>query len=467
MRSSAKFGRIAMALLCAMAAPRAGGQAPSPAENRVGRPGQASIYSADRRFMVSGLTSAENMVLAGQLAELAGKIEEKTGMPLPLRRDQVLGVMVQSATSPDTQVLKMQGWDDGRFYQRLVVPGRYRLDGEDLLEAACWLLLNRYAAEYTPAAQRTGIGATVPEWISAGLVQNTQAALRSRNRDWISRELADGRHMALGEVVKQSVLPPGRWREKAYAAAAVELLFPDGDLQTWAQLFKSAGQRQPIDPAWLRQSSPALADQNPETAWRGHLAGLVRSRTIEAWSDRGLQIEERLLQALNFRPRELVAGVPAEVPPEVFARDLVAYREEAWVAPLAAGLSLRIQSLRLGAPPLLQEVLASYAAYFDQLTTPPPEKSAWWRRTKRDPGKIQPPDDATWQVALNQLWLRAERAHQHFLERNQTRKRYLDAFDRPVSGAFDESPPALLDVPRTRWQRYLDEIEERRGRQAF
>jgi hypothetical protein len=220
-------------------------------------------------------------------------------------------------------------------------------------------------------------------------------------------------------------------------------------------------------PPGLRQSSPALADQNPETAWRGHLAGLVRSRTIEAWSDRGLQIEERLLQALNFRPREMVSGVSAEVPPEIFARDLVAYREEAWVAPLAAGLSLRIQSLRLGAPPLLQEVLASYAAYFDQLTTPPPEKSSWWRRTKRDPRKIQPPDDATWQVALNQLWLRAERAHQNFLERNQTRKRYLDAFDRPVSGAFDESPPALLDVPRTRWQRYLDEIEERRGRQAF
>lgn len=447
--------------------PPAGAQRPSAAEARVGRPGQASIYSADRRFMVSGLTSAENMVLAGQLAELAGRIEAKTGMPLPMRRDQVLGVMVQSATSPDTQVLKMQGWDDGRFYQRLVVPGRYRLDGEDLLEAACWLLLNRYAAEYTPAAQHTGIGATVPEWISAGLVQNTQAALRSRNRDWISRELADGRHLSLALIVKQTVLPPGRWREKAYASAAVEFLFPDGDLQTWATLFKAAGTRQAIDPAWLRQNSPALAGQNPEAAWREHLAGRSRARTIEAWSDRGLQIEERLLQALNFRPRELVSGVPAEVPPDLFARDLMAYRDQEWVASLAAALTMQIQSLRLGAPPLLQEVLASYAAYFDQLTTPPPEKSAWWRRTKRDPRKIQPPDDATWQVALNQLWLRAERAHQQFLERNQTRKRYVDAFDQSGSSDFDEPLPALFDVPRTRWQRYVDEIEERRGRQAF
>jgi hypothetical protein len=375
--------------------------------------------------------------------------------------------MVQSSSSPDSQVLKMQGWDDGRFYQRLVVPGRYRLDGEDLLEGAGWLLLNRYASETTPTARRTGIGAAVPEWISAGVVQNTQAALRSRNRDWIARELADGRHMTLGEVVKLSVLPPGRWREKAYAAAAVEFLLPTGDLQTWAGLFRAVGARTPIDPAWLRKNSPALAGAHPETAWRDHLAERVRTRTIEAWSDRGLQIEEQLLQALNFRPRDWVAEVPGDVPPDLFARDLIAYRDQEWTAPLAAALSLQVQTLRLGAPPLLQEVLAHYAAFFDQLGTPPAEKTAWWRRTKRDPRKIQPPDDATWQVALNQLWLRAERAHQEFLERNQTRKRYVDAFDRPASGGLDAEPPPRHDLPRTRWQRFVDDIEERRGREAF
>jgi len=42
--------------------------------------------------------------------------------------------------------MKVQGWDDGRFYQRLVVPNAVRLDEEDLFEAACWLLLNRWPA---------------------------------------------------------------------------------------------------------------------------------------------------------------------------------------------------------------------------------------------------------------------------------------------------------------------------------
>ncbi len=428
---------------------------------RVGKSGRAAIYSADRRFMVSGMTSAENMVLAGKLAEQAGKIEEATGMPLPMQRDQILGVMVQSSAAPDARVLKMQGWDDGRFYQRLVVPGALRLDEEDLLEGASWLLLNRYAAEYAPEGQHTGMGATVPDWISAGLAQNTQAPMRSRNRDWISRELAEGRAMKLSQVVKQELLPPGRWREKAYAAAAVEFLFPAGDPRAWTPLFKAVGARQAIDAAWLRNHCAALKDRNPEEAWREHLAQRAKIRDVEAWNDLGLQIEEKLLQTLNFRPREQVADVPDDVPQELFARDLIEYRAQPWTSPLVAALSLQVQSLELGAPPALREVLASYAAFFDQLGTPPPEKHAWWQRTKKDPGKLQPPDDATWQLALNQLWMRAERAHQGFLENNQTRKHYVDSFDHPAEGDFAETEPAASDLPRTRIQKYVDGVEEK------
>ena len=431
-----------------------------------GQPGRAAITSADHRFMVSGMTSAENMVLAGQLADLARRIEEKTGMPLPMQRDQVLGVMVQSSAAPDQQVLKMQGWDDGRFYQRLVVPGSLRLDGEDLLEGACWLLLNRYAAEYTPTSQRSGMGATVPDWLSTGLAQNTQAGLKSRNRDWIARELAEGRLLPLAQVIKQEILPPGRWREKAYAAAAVEFLLSDGDLATWAALFKAAGTRQTVDAIWLRKNIPALRNKNPEAAWRAELEQRSRSRAIEAWSDHGLQLEEKLLQTLNFSPREVTAGIPNEVPPELYARDLIGYRNEAWARQVAAALSLQVQSLKLGAPPLLQEVLANYAAFFDQFAAPPAEKQAWWKLSKPESAKGGPPEDATWELGLNQLWQRAERAHQNFLERYQTRKRYVDSFDRSEGGELDETP-AASDLPRTRIQKYMDWEEERRGRGSF
>ena len=299
--------------------------------------------------------------------------------------------------------------------------------------------------------------------MSAGLAQNAHVALRSRNRDWISRELAEGRALPLAQVVKQEWLPPGRWREKAYAAAAVEFLFPDGELNAWAPLFKAVGTRQAVDAAWLRKNCAVLKEQNPEAAWKRFLEQKTRARTAEAWSDRGLQIEEKLLQSLNFRPRELASGVPDEVPQELFARDLIDQRGQPWVLPLAGALSLQVQSLELGAPSALQEVLAAYATFFDQLGTPPPEKRAWWRRAKPLPaaGKIQPPDDATWHVALNQLWMRAERAHQNFLESNQGRKRYVDSFDRPAAEDFAEPPASASDRPRTRLQKYVDEAEER------
>jgi len=460
-RRTARWIPVAALAAVGLVAPAAA-QAPDAAA-RPGAPGRAAIASADRRFLVSGMTSAENMLLARKLTDEAAKVEAKTGMPLPLRRDQVLGVMVQSASAPDARVLKMQGWDDGQFFQRLVVPGALRLDEEDLLEGVCWLMLNRYAAEYAPENQRTGMGATAPEWVSAGLAQNLQAALRSRNRDWIARELAERRTLPLAQVIKQEALPPGRWREKAYAAAAVEFLFPDGDLNAWAPLFKAIGTRQAIDAAWLRDHCAALKDVRPEEAWAAFLEKTTRARNAEAWSDRGLQIEEKLLQTLNFRPRDVAADVPPEVPQELFARDLIDCRVQPWVAPLAAALKMQIQSLELGAPPALRDVLASYAAFFEQLGLPPAEKSAWWKRAKKEDGKNRPPNDATWQIALNQLWMRAERAHQAFLENNQSRKRYVDSFDAPVADDFADSP-AVADGPRTRIQQYLDDFETRESR---
>ncbi len=441
------------------------GAAPGRAQSAprlTGKPGRAAMYSADRRFMVSGLTSAENMLLAGKLAELARQVEEQVRRPLPMQRDQVLGVLVQSGGAPDAAIMKVQGWDDGRFYQRLVVPSAVRLDEEDLFEAACWLLLNRYAADYTPEGRRSGIGVTVPDWISCGLAHNTQPALKARNREWLNREQTEGHAMPLAQVIKLGQLPGGRWREKAYAAAAVDFLFPAGQAAEWQTLFAAVGARQAIDAAWLRDNAAALQGQKPEDAWRAFLTELRRKRSVEAWSDRGLLLEERLLQALNFQPRNFAPEIPAEVPLDLFARDLIEFRAQAWVAPLAAALSLQVQSLKLGAPPTLQEVLTAYSQFFDELTRPPAEKQSWWRRAPKSSGKTPVGDDATWELALNQLWARAERAHQTFLATTQNRKQYVSQFDRGDEG-WQEPPPVESAVPRTAIQTYLDAAEDRLG----
>jgi hypothetical protein len=295
------------------------------------------------------------------------------------------------------------------------------------------------------------------------LAQNVQPRCGSRNRDWIARRIGRTPHAPLAQVIKQEALPPGRWREKAYAAAAVEFLFPEGDLNAWAPLFQGHRTRQAIDAAWLRDHCAALKDAQPEKAWAAFLEKKTRVRNAEAWSDRGLQIEEKLLQTLNFRPRDVAADVPPEVPQDLFARDLIDHRAQPWVAPLAAALKLQVQSLELGAPLALRDVLASYAAFFEQLGLPPAEKSAWWKRAKKEDGKNRPPNDATWQIALNQLWMRAERAHQAFLENNQSRKRYVDSFDAPGMDDFADSP-AVADGPRTRYPAVPGRFRNRESR---
>jgi hypothetical protein len=232
-------------------------------------------------------------------------------MPLPMQRDQVLGVMVQSSSAPDTQVLKMQGWDGAGSTSgsscRARSAGRRGPDG-----GACWLMLNRYAAEYTPTGQRTGMGAAVPDWISAGLAQNAQAALRSRNRDWIARELADGEpHPAAGAGGQAGDAAAGPLARKGLCRRRRRIpLSRRRSEHAGRRCSRPSGTRQAIDAAWLRKNCAGAA--GPESGRRpgGSIWRSVPARTAEAWSDRGLQIEEKLLQTLNFRPRDWAAPCP-------------------------------------------------------------------------------------------------------------------------------------------------------------
>lgn len=430
----------------------------------LGVPGRASVQSADRHFRVSGLSSAENLVWAEKLSDLARWVEEWTGHPLPFDREQIISVSFRSQSSAAAQVLRVQGWEEGRFYQRLVAPGAWGVDAEDFSEAACWLLLNRYAAATTPPLLRLGMGAESPDWLAYGLAQNAQSVLSSRNREWIAREWSAGRAMALADVIKLEHLPAGRWREKAYAAAAVEFLFPDESPEVWQEIFQALGGREPLDARWLQRHSPALAGQNPEAAWRAWLIRFSSVNRLAGQKDRGFRQEMLLLDILNFRPRELAVDVPEDIPDELFASDLTDYRGQTWCLQLASALRMRVQDLGPGAPPSLREVLTAYSAYFAQLTRPPRPKLHWWQRSIAEDTSASPPppDDAAWALALHQLWQRAERLHQQFLETAQSRKQYVDEWDLQTMDAETLRHDHVLgdaEGARTPLQRYVDRFE--------
>ena len=422
--------------------------------------GYSPVRSADLHFRVSGLTSEENLRWLDRLSVQEKALAKWVGQEVPFARDESIGVSFRSRAEATEPVVRVQGWEEGRFIQRLAAPGAWGLDNEDFAEAVCWLLLNRLAAEETPQEMRFGMGAEAPDWLACGVAQATAPALRARNREWVARELRAGNAMRLAEIVKMERLPAGRWREKAYAGAAVEFLLPSGATEVWREVFRALGRREALSARWLREHCPVLAGKNPEAEWRAWLARLASAEVAER-QDRSLRQESLLMDLLNVHPRDWTSGVPDEVPEEVFARDLTAWRNQAWCQTLAERLLTRAKELAVASPPMLREAVGAYSAYFAQLTTPPKPKAHWWQRS--DDGATEaprPPDDATWALALNQLWQRAERLHQQFLETTLARKQYVDEWDMRTREA-DWIPDGAADddVPRTAIQSYLDRVE--------
>ena len=422
----------------------------------------SSVRSADLHFRVSGLSSEENLRWLERLSVQEKALEKWVGKEVPFGRDQGIGVSFRTRADAAEPVVRVQGWEEGRFIQRLAAPGAWGLDNEDFAEAACWLLLNRLAADETPPEMRFGMGAETPDWLACGVAQATAPALRVRNREWVARELREGRAMRLAEIVKMERMPAGRWREKAYAGAAVEFLLPSGAAECWQEVFSALGRREALSAIWLREHCPALAGKNPENEWRAWLARLASAEAAERQEDRSLRQESLLMDLLAVHPRDWVPDVPDGVPEEVFARDLAAWRNQPWCRTLAEGLLTRTKELAVASPPMLREAAGAYAAYFAQLATPPKAKTHWWQRSDESGTELpRPPDDATWALALNQLWQRAERLHQQFLETTLARRQYVDGWD--VRTRDDEriyGKSTEDEEPRTALQRYLDTIED-------
>lgn len=439
----------------------AGMAGPGAVAAEYGGAGGAAVQSGDLHYLVSGLSGAENLKWAERLTEMESAVEAWVGREVPFSGNKPpIRVSFRARAEGMEPVVRIQGWEDGRFLQRLAMTGAWGVDGDDFAEAACWLLINRLAADSTPPELRFGMGAEAPDWLACGLAQACDAGARARNRAWIAREWREGRSMSLSEVVKLGRMPTGQWREKAYAGAAVEFLFPSGDAAAWQAAFDALGRRETLNPRWLRARCGALAGRNPEEAWRAWLAKTAAGNDAAAAGrqDRALAQEALLMDVLTVHPREEDPDVPEGVPEEVFAGELATWRGQEWCVRLAGSLQRRVQELAPGAPPELREALSGYAAFFAQLATPPKPKKHWWQfGGGDDTSGLRPPDDAAWVLALNQLWQRAEGQHRDFLEGTLARKRYVDGWDIPtreaVPGGGEE------EVPRTPIQRYMDDAE--------
>lgn len=418
------------------------------------------MYSPDKRLRVTGLSPEDNFTLARSLAETAAAVEDALAIPYPAGIGGPIQLLVQPPDAPDTAPTPLQSWQNGRFHQRLLLPHPLRLDTEDLRETLVSLILARYAAARLPKDHRTGAPPAIPDWLSSGLAQNVHPDLRARNAEWLRTEIGTTPPPTLAETVRTLALPSGRWRRKAYAAAAVRFLFPGRDAALWTALLDRLAAGAPVTPEWLRANCPALAAGKVEARWQEFLRTRAETASIApGTASADLDTEERLLSLLTFAPANLVPAARTNgFPAEMYAPDLIERRSDPATPSIANQLAMQLRVLAASASPELQPVLAAYLRYFEALRIPPAPPAHWWSR-KTPAQRNAPKDDETWRITLSQLWRQADSLHRDYLRAAAARTRYVDLFDRATAAASPLVNPLPPDAPRTPIQRYLDTFD--------
>ena len=420
-------------------------------------PASSPARTADNRLTVSGASSVLNRQLADSLSTFVTALETRIAAPVPFPDFPLLVILSPpAATATRPECLRMQAWDAGDLHQRLLAPAPDYLDAEDLETSLAALLLARCAAPLVPPARRCGNGPEAPEWIPAGLAQLLRPEALARDRRQIAADLSASAPLALADVLRLHQMPSGPWREKAYAAAAVDFLFPAASTATWMALFRALAAADPVDLAHFQAFHPPLDAPDPEALWLDHLRRWSASPDPEAdpGDARDFAVEAALRRALTVTPRDWASTVPPDFPETLYAPDLIEYRALPVARDLASALATHMQSFLLNASPSFRPVIAAYADYFLAFLSPPPPA----RASRRNREAALAAADATFRLNLVRQWQRAEALHQQNLLNRQARRDWIDAVEARLA-----PPPAALPPPRpdTPLHRYLDALEAR------
>ena len=410
---------------------------PVPAAHAASTP----ITSADRRFCVSGLSPEQNFLVASRLSEAARALERRTGLSAG---DRTLAVAFRPAASPAARIRRSQGWQANRLVQKIDVPFPADEDlSEDILAAALWLLIDRMAAPSVPRSLRSGFGPAAPEWLAHALAILSDPDLKADARARIARDLLSGTPPpSLHGILSLEFLPEGPWREKAYAAAALDFLLPQKSPELWPPLLRALALAQPLDADFFRAlpSSP-LAAPDPHRAWLQHLDAFSARASTPADLP---SADAALSRILALTPSQLLPHHSAPLP-SLPALEFPDHPSAPWLPPAAAALALHLRTFALSAPDPLRPAAAAYADFAEILASPPgtPAPDFPWR-TARPPAFDDP---AAWRAALDDALASASALRASARQISAERSAYLDAFDLPAPDSPSPSSPPPAPPP--------------------
>ncbi len=377
--------------------------------------------------------------------DVAGRLEQAVGRRFPSSNSRVVRIVVRADGGKQGGIIGAeQSVTDGLLVQRLTVDDFSGADWEDGLEKFCALFIAGHIAEQS--AGRDGVlmpAVVVPEWLSTGLAQYIDPALRARNREVLQGWQREGSVPAFAELLKWAVLPPGRAREKSLCGMAASWLCSIPEKAAfYRRIFDHLRAGESLSPDRLAAAMPSCGSAaDLETAWRAWVARecamVARPGTLSS------DLIGTLRGLLSAVPGE--CGVPADMnwsaPAEPGA--LIDVKRAAWMPGYCGARIASIRMMEVGRPPEFVEAAELYVAFFEALG-----------QRRRDD-------------TLEKLLARADTAFAELGRRVGERERYMDAMELVYGGGGGAAPRGTASVTndvvveRSKLQRYIDTVEER------
>lgn len=406
-------------------------------------PVRSTVVSASQRFRVTSTNPVLAAWMATQADQMAARLAEWIGQPLPFPGAPLRVVVRADPASPAGRMARAQGWGAEGLQQQLVLVNPEALMEEDWLEGLAAILLQRYA-EARRKATRQADPVEIPEWFSAGLARQTSQRLREEDVELIRRQ-AGGAAWNLGEVASWITLPAGPCEEKTVCGQVAGWLLAQPDR---ARILQQALQRcadgRGLDEAWLNAPWPAEAKGVARQDW----AAWCRRKPVLRREGSAVEADqlEMLRQVLRVHPAAEGLPTAERLPDPLTPERMIDSRHEAWMPALAARLHDRVRDLPTGSVPELQPVIEAYAVFFAELHR---EACVGWltRRLTR----------ANSRAYLLQLLKAADRDAARMDRILRERRAFLDAWDARTTPPA--TAPTAIQPGQSPWQEYLDAWE--------
>jgi hypothetical protein len=322
-----------------------------------------------RAFSIDAYNQSTASILVSMTEDIFSNVEKFTALDLVNPEGFWLEVLARDRGEHDGRnIVFAQSYSAEVVRQRVLIWDMPSMEAENYIEAATWLVLNRYVLDRQSPALRVHQPAVVPDWLSVGMAQCLISPLRIRNQRIMQRLVSKTVFPKVETILSWSYLPEGRWAEKVVASQFV-LFLQDSDKRasSFESLFAQLAEKGQITPQDILAVMPQISDEEAlERAWKNWLMERKTSVLIP-----GLLTVETLSEfAALLSVNKGDFGIPrqANFPDGMPLSGLIPFRKEPWARQFAVSRLNELNLLALGRGAEMASLVEGYKSFLISLT---------------------------------------------------------------------------------------------------